>query len=339
MKPLSEFELIERIRPFGARPGGALVLSIGDDCAAWRPEPGELEVATTDTLVEGVHFSLRDAGPGEIGWKALAANISDITAMGARAVYALVSLSGPPELWAGENTIEIYRGMKPLADRYGVKLVGGNLTRSPERLSVQITLIGTVKEKSLLRRSGARPGDGVFVTGVPGRAAMWLELKKRKAGSKSLRELFRLVHYHPEPPVAFAQALSGQNGGRKLASTAIDISDGLLADLHHVLDASGGLGAKVDTGLLPDSVAHLLFQEATGAGKESLRRFGLEGGEDYELLFTAPLSRERLIQALGFAHGVRVTRIGEVTRSKGIRIVDGKGHEHSYKGQGGWRHF
>lgn len=344
-KKLSEFALIERLKAFGGVPGGNLLLSIGDDCAAWRVPPGHVQIITTDTLVEGVHFDLDEAVPGEAGWKALAASVSDIAAMGARPTYALVSLSGPARIWGSEKTLEIYRGMKPLADRHGIRIVGGNLTRSPEGLSICVTLAGEMPEKSLLRRSGARPGDYIFVTGVPGRAAMWRALRNNSRASREVKELFRLVHYHPEPPVEFGQRLSGQSGGHRLATAAIDISDGLLADLCHVLKASGISGATVDTRLFPVSVAHMLFRSeadtraSAGGGRFGIHQYALTGGEDYELLFTAPPSAGRRIAAAASSCGVRVTRIGEITGGGRLKVVDSRGREYLHKGSGGWTHF
>ncbi len=334
--PLGEFDLIDRIRQYCAPADKDLVLSVGDDCAAWRPVKGELEVATVDSLVEGVHFDLADCSPAEAGWKALAASLSDIAAMGAAPRYALVALSGPANVWGTARTLELYKGMKPLAARHGIRIAGGNLTRAPGGLTITVAMTGTVPERELLRRSGARPGDSVYVTGVPGRAAMWLELRKRPRTAREFRDLFRQVHYRPEPPVEFARRLAQ----KRLASAAIDISDGIVSDLAHILKASDTPGATLHLDRLPVSVAHLLLREAVKeTGPYGHHRFALTGGEDYELMFTAPERSARAIAGLAAELGVRVTRIGEITRKSGIRISAPGQRPEPFRGTGGFRHF
>ncbi|MCW5830352.1 MAG: thiamine-phosphate kinase [Deltaproteobacteria bacterium] len=335
-----EFALIRALGRVATKADASLVLTVGDDCAAWKPAHGKLQIATTDTLVEGVHFLRSDAEPRLIGRKAMGANLSDIAAMGGTPRYALVALSIPMKGWSGRDVLGIYEGLLAAGSPQGVRIAGGNITRSSGKLEITITLTGEVKPGAMLKRSGARVGDSIYVTGVPGRAAMWLDLKRRKAGSRAVRELFRLAHYQPEPPLEFARRLSGEAGGKKAATAAVDISDGLLADLGHLIELSGVPGAIMEADKLPSSVAHLLYRQAAGpSGTSRLLRIALTGGEDYELLFTAPPSNDSRVRALAAETGVRVSRIGRITHSSGIRVVDGKGRKLPVGGHGGWRHF
>lgn len=246
-----EFALIERIRSALPRGGEGVVLGVGDDCAVLTPPPGERLVATVDMLVEGVHFH-RSALDGEgLGRRALAVNLSDIASMGARPLWALVSLGLPA--WVDDGFLAaLYRGIGDLATRYGLAVVGGNLTRLPERLAIDITVVGAAARP--VARGGARPGDALYVTGCLGAAAAEL------AGGR---------HREPEPRLSEGRALAASGGVRAM----IDISDGLVQDLGHVCAASG-VGAALAAGSIP---------VAAGATLEQ----ALYGGEDYELLLAA----------------------------------------------------
>ncbi len=321
---LGEFGLIDmlaRIAPQGG-PEHRVLIGIGDDAAAWQCE-GPAVLATTDAMVQGVHFT-----PGtpwrELGWKALAVNLSDIAAMGGVPRYALVNLSLPLDMEV-EDVARLYRGMAELADQHRVAIVGGNVTGAPAAM-IAVTVIGQALPEGLLRRSAAVPGDVVAVTGYLGMAAAGLrvlrgDLRLRSGSGDSLRR----AHLQPQPRVAEGQALV--RGGVR---AAIDISDGLVADLSHVCAASR-VGAHLRLGDLP---VHPQVREALG---EKAADLALSGGEDYELLFTAA---DRVVQEVKKAlDGVcPVTAIGEVTEGTRVGLLGGDGKPY-YIYDRGWDHF
>ena len=277
---------------------------------SWRPEdPGPVAIAL-DTLVAGVHFRAA-ATPLAVGHKALAVNLSDLAAMGAhpRRALAHVSHADPPPGWEEEVTA----GIEELAARFGVRVDRTAPRRGAPLVAIEVT--GTFPDsRPPLRRSGARPGDGVYVTGTLGDAAAALS----GAGALSARLDF------PEPRVAAGMALRG------LATSAIDVSDGLCADLGHVLRASGGVGATLDTARLPLSAALL-----AACGRERATELALAGGDDYELAFTAPPERERLVAAAQLE--VPATRIGVIERRPGLRCLDLDGRPRPVPA--GYEHF
>ena len=292
-----EFALIDRIR---ARVAGRadVVLGIGDDAALLQVPPGHQLVVTTDTLVAGVHFPL-DTPVADLGWKALAVNLSDLAAMGAAPAWVSLALTLPQ---ADADWVDDFLdGFLELADLHHLSLVGGDTTRGP--LSVTITAHGLVPDGQALRRDGARPGDDVWVTGTLGDAAGALA-QHVAGGAYSAKLRYRLDR--PTPRVDAGLALRG------VATAAIDVSDGLLADLGHVLAASGA-GARLDLGRLPTS-------RTLADHFDERRRWELQlaGGDDYELCFTAPPHAALAIeQALaGFDTGATV--IGHVVAGHGI---------------------
>jgi len=313
---LGEFELIER---FFTRPSKRrdVLLGVGDDAALLEVPAGRALVAATDTLVEGRHF-LAGARGGSVGHQALAVNLSDLAAMGAEPAWALLSLSLPEvrEDWLGDFA----RGFYALADAHGVELVGGDTVRGP--LVVTVEVLGFVEPALALRRSGARPGDVLYVSGSPGEAAAGLEALRRGASMNSNDPL--VVRYlYAEPRLELGRALRGR------ASAAMDVSDGLLGDLGKLCAASG-VGASLDLDALPVS-------ERLSAvhGREDCEHFVLSGGDDYELLFTLPaLDAGRLEHELGRA--CQITRIGEIEQGRGVRCergglaveVAGRGYDH-----------
>ena len=309
MSPLSEFSLIQRyFTRDGGRGAGArgVTLGIGDDAALLRPPPGMELAVTVDTLVAGVHFP-PEAGPAEIGHKALAVNLSDLAAMGADPAWCTLALTLPE---ADAGWLEGFSdGLFALAEHFGIALVGGDTTRGP--LSVTLQAIGWVPQGAALRRDGAQPGDGIYVTGTVGEAALALALLQ---GHESLapelegdREVLMERLHRPWPRVMEGGALRG------LAGAAIDISDGVAADLGHILTRSG-VGATLELERLP--------MPAWGLPEERRRGYALSGGDDYELLFTLPEGqREALERRLG---GV-ATRIGVIEPEPGLRCVDGEG--------------
>jgi thiamine-monophosphate kinase len=316
---LGEFELIAQYfsRPVRRRD---VLLGVGDDAALLELPAGQTLVAATDTLVEGRHF-LADSPPESVGHQALAVNLSDLAAMGAAPAWALLSLSLPssdPEWLDG-----FARGFHALAERTGVSLVGGDTVRGPRVITVQA--LGFVPAALALRRAGARPGDGVYVSGALGDAAAGLELLRRDGGDVSDVDSALVRRYRfAEPRLELGIALRG------IASAAMDVSDGLLGDLGKLCEASG-VGARVQLERLPLSAA--LIERFDAASAE---RLALGGGDDYELVFTVPSSSERTL-GTALPDGVRITRIGEIVSGKGVRCLrDGQPVE---PGIPGYDHF
>ncbi len=292
---MGEFELIRRY--FQRPPRRAdVVLGSGDDCALLAVPAGELLAVSTDTLVSGVHF-FADVDPRALGHKALAVNLSDLAAMGATARWASLALTLPAvdEAWVAAFA----EGFLALADEYHVELVGGDMTRGP--LSITVTIQGTVPQEGALRRSGARPGDDLYVSGALGGAALALQhlLGQRSLSAETLAPLRRALEW-PQPRLALGAGLRG------LASAALDLSDGLASDLRHLLAASG-VGAEVALERIP-------LPAALGAlPREEAWALALAGGDDYELCFTAPPQQAAAIQALAAGLGGAVYAIGRIT--------------------------
>ena len=318
---MGEFDLIARYftRP-AATPGpaepGPVALGVGDDCALLQPTPGMQLAISSDMLVEGRHF-LSTVDPYLLGHKALAVNLSDLAACGATPRGFTLALALPHAEAAWLDAFS--RGLFALADAHGCALVGGDTTRGP--LNICITAFGEVPRGQALLRSGARAGDDIYVSGHVGDARLALEVFR---GTLSVpADVFtaaRARMEHPAPRVALGQALRG------IASAAIDVSDGLLGDLGHVLRQSG-VGARVDTEIAINLIASCAHPERTGALYGHVRQldFVLAGGDDYELVFTAPASaREAVGHAAGQAR-TRVTRIGRIEAEPGVRLVDGQG--------------
>jgi len=314
----SEFSLIERIR---ARAGARadVLLGIGDDAALLQVPQGHELVLSTDTLVSGVHFP-EETAPADIGWKALAVNLSDLAAMGATPAWISLALTLPePDIDWLDYFID---GLCELADEHGVALVGGDTTRGP--LSITIAAHGFVPAGQALRRAGARVHDDVWATGTIGDAAGAL-VQWRAGGMQSAKLRYRLDR--PTPRIAAGLALRG------LASAAIDLSDGLAGDLGHVLRASG-VGAELELGRLPTSLTlaeHFRDDDARW-------QLQLAGGDDYELCFTAaPADAFAIEQALA-ACELNATVIGRITAGSGMRMLRPDGSELALDG-GSFEHF
>jgi thiamine-monophosphate kinase len=302
-----EFEIIRR---HFSRPARTAVLGVGDDCALLRARAGKTLAVSTDMLLPGRHF-FRDADPERLGHKALAVNLSDLAAMGADPRWALLSIALPK---ADERWIAAFaKGFFRLARRFRTELVGGDTTRGP--LAISVTVIGELPRGRALRRDAARPGDEVWLSGATGEAALalaHLRGRVKLAGPARVRCLERL--HSPEPRVALGRALRGA------AHAAIDVSDGLLADLGHIAAASG-VRAELRWDDIPRARAirecrkRALAQECV-----------LAGGDDYELVFTAPRSMRSRIIAAGRKAGVRVTAIGTIVRGRpGVGLRDASG--------------
>lgn len=324
-----EFQLIDILRQRTARARGDVAMGIGDDAALLTPPAGQQLAACTDTLVEGVHFPA-GAAPGDLGWKSLAVNLSDLAAMGATPAWAMLSLTLPQ---ADARFVERFaEGFAQLAGQYKLALIGGDTTQGP--LSITVSAFGFVPEDCALLRSGAKSGDAVFVTGTLGDASAALRCLDRNdpranellSAPANTREDLLVRLHRPEPRIAAGLTLRG------VASACIDVSDGLLADLAHVCEASG-VGAEVDADTLPMSSALLhLFD----AGER--RAFALTGGDDYELCFTAPVDRADRITSDFARLGYGAARIGRIVADQGVRVRDGSGNAVETSRRG-WRHF
>lgn len=294
-----EFALIDR---YFARPTPSAVLGPGDDCALVQPTPGKQLAVTTDMLVAGTHF-LPDTDPRNLGWKALAVNLSDLAAMGATARWVTLAGALPA---ADAAWIERFAdGFFACAKEYGVDVIGGDTTRGP--LNLCVTALGEVEPGRALRRDGARPGDQVWVSGRPGLAALGLaQLQGRVSLPEPWPRLCIAALEKPRPRLALGQSLVG------LASAAIDVSDGLLADLGHIAERSG-CAAAVRLVQLPQ------LRDLVGSGERydaDLRRLALDcqlaGGDDYELCFTVPAARSPEVAALAAALELPLWPIGEI---------------------------
>jgi thiamine-monophosphate kinase len=315
---VGEFELIER---HFVRPMRHAALGPGDDCALFTVAAGQQLAVSSDMLVEGRHF-LSTVQPDRLGHKALAVNLSDLAACGAEPLAFTLALALPriDEAWVAQ----LARGLHVLADRHGIDLVGGDLTAGPVNLCV--TVMGQVPVGQALLRSGARPGDRVWVSGTLGDARLALEVFRGHAAlAVEDFEAVRRAMECPEPRIALGLALRG------LATSAIDLSDGLLGDLGHVLQRSG-VGAELELPALPRS-ATLAAQPRTMQHECLLR-----GGDDYELLFTAPPEHDDAVRLAGERAGVSVTPIGRVRAEPGLDVRDEDGQARAMPARG-FDHF
>ncbi len=293
-----------------------LPIGIGDDAAVVEPERGALEVLTTDSLVEGVHFDRRFSTAFDIGWKALAVNLSDIAAMGGRPRVALLSLGLPPALAAGDLDA-LVDGFLALAREHRVVLAGGNITRSPAPLIVDVTVSGAVRPRRVLTRAGARPGDEIYVTGSIGAGLAGLRFLEQSSGREPAdAEIAACVAQYRRPqPRSRIGALLGSN---RAASACMDLSDGLADALRQIADASG-VGIAVDGEALPIAPGARRWFES--AGMDPVQE-ALAGGDDYELLLAVPRRRRgRLTTVSRQSRGIPLTRVGQATAEIGVRVV------------------
>jgi thiamine-monophosphate kinase len=314
----SEFELIAR---HFTKPAANAVLGVGDDCALVDVTNGMDLAVSTDTMVSGTHF-FPDVDPENLGHKTLAVNLSDIAAMGAMPYWAMLALTLPSvdHPWLAAFA----KGFFDLAAEYNVSLIGGDTTRGP--LTITVTIMGQVPTGAALRRNGAKAGNDIWVSGNVGDAALAVAHRHGKLvlSERDYREAVMRL-YEPTPRVALGQALRG------MATSAIDISDGLIADLGHICRLSG-VGATVELGSIPVSeIGARHFND--DAGITAI----VAGGDDYELCFTAPANARESIEELTDVLGVPLTRIGQVKRGKGVSLlgadgkpvkIDGRGYDH-----------
>jgi thiamine-monophosphate kinase len=317
---MPEFDLIRRLQEIVSPPGTEtrdVRVGIGDDAAVLEVLPGRRLVLCVDTLVEAVHFP-QGTAPRALGHKALAVNLSDLAAMGADPAWFLLAMTLPADddAWLDDFA----RGMAVLAAETGIALVGGDTTRG--KLTVMVTAAGLVEEDGWLERNGARPGDRIVVSGVPGRAANALAALARNCEPDSGD---RAALEYPMPRLALGRALRG------IATACIDVSDGLAGDLGHILDQSG-VGATLDLGSLP------LAESLAGLADEQRWQLQLSGGDDYELCFTLPAARTDELPEIARSADVALTVIGEVREGGGLGLVRPDGAEFVLE-SAGYEHF
>ena len=321
---VGEFGLIDLLaKMVGSLPDKQLIIGIGDDAAAWYGDTS-IQLATVDSFIQDVHFSLDIASWEDLGWKAMAGNLSDIAAMGGVPRYALVSLAIPSHTEV-EDVTALYKGMIDLAQQFGVTIIGGDINSAP-LVAITITILGCTKnrDKHILTRSAAQPGEQVAVTGYLGAAAAGLEmLTKQLQFNPEAASILKEAFLHPYPRLAEGQLLVAQG-----VKTAIDISDGLISDLNQICKSSQ-VGARIEIDRVPiqPTVKANLSQKSL--------ELALSGGEDYELLFTA---NAEVIDKVKRAASCPITIIGEIIADKKITLVDSQGNPFKL-GKAGWEHF
>jgi thiamine-monophosphate kinase len=317
---LGEFELIARLlRPLAEGYPGALALT--DDAALVDLPPGCQLVVAKDAMVAGVHF-LADDPPGSVAAKLLRVNLSDLAAMGAEPLGYLLALARPASI--GDAWLRGFvNGLAADQAELDVHMLGGDTTSTPGPLTLSLTILGTVPRGTALLRRGARPDDEVWVSGTLGEAALGLRILRGLAVPDE--DALPLVdrYRRPRPRLGLGRALRG------LASAAIDVSDGLVADLGHILECSG-VGAEIEAARLPLSAA--------ARGVPGWLRAALTGGDDYELLFTASVEAGAEIEAIGRRLALDLTRIGRITEGRELRVLDAEGRPMPLE-RTGWRHF
>lgn len=325
-KRSGEFELIERyFRPLADDPGA---LSLTDDAAIYRQRPGDDLVLTTDMIAAGVHF-FADDPPASVARKALRVNLSDLAAKGAAPFGYLLSLALPAD-WTETWLAGFARGLKGDQERYGITLIGGDTIRAAGGLTISVTALGRIPKGRAVTRGGARPGDAVFVSGTIGDAALGLGLRLGRIAAGEGRGAKALFdrYLHPEPRMALAAVL------RRHATSAMDVSDGLMADLGHICAVSG-VGAEIEAALVPLSPAarRLLARDPALIGTI------VTGGDDYEILATVSQSAAPRFAAAAREAGVPVARIGHIVEGEGPpRLLDASGAPVRLDG-GGHTHF
>jgi len=333
IKEVGEFGLIERIKTKLAFPHQDIIKGIGDDACAIETQKGRLLLSTIDALIEDVHFDLRFTSAYNLGKKSLAVNISDIAAMGGTPRFFLVSLGIPSKI-SVEFIDEFVTGLHETANSFQTYVVGGDTSFSPEKLNINITLLGEAFPSDVIYRDNAHVGDQVFVTGTLGDSALGLEILMNRKGLSRVEERFKdLVerHCNPTPRVAEGRLIAEN----RIASAMIDISDGIISDLGHICEQSK-VGAKIWLDKLPTSEA---FQKHSHEFTDRPMDLALGGGEDYELLFTVDRGNVDLLNRMKNRFKTKVTHIGEVVEPiEGIAVLDNCGKRYVV-GKKGFDHF
>ena len=318
---VKEFQIIEKYFSELGPKRKDVELGIGDDCALVNPVDIKSIAISCDTLVEGTHF-LPQMPVKDLGYKSLAVNLSDLAAMGAEPAWMTLAITLPDvnEAWLEEYS----KGLYEIADYYGIALVGGDTTKGPKSLT--ITVNGLVQPKLALRRSGAQNGDWIYVTGTIGDSALGLDvILGNRQVPEAQKEYLINRHYRPTPRVFAGQSIRG------MATSAIDLSDGLVSDIKHILKASA-VGANIAVNALPLSEAIV-----ESVGKEHAIEYALAGGEDYELLFTVPDAQTGALDTALKQTGVKYTKIGQITADGKLTLRQGK-QEYIHHKQG-FKHF
>lgn len=324
LSEVGEFGFISRIRE--KSPGSqSVLLGIGDDAAATIMTPGMVLLSTADMLAEGIHFDLAWSDPACLGRKSLAVNLSDIAAMGGIPRYALLSVAIPPQL-SLEFMESFINGFLEQAGNFGVSLIGGDTSSSKDGLVISVTLLGEQYPEKIARRSGAAVGDIICVSGTLGDSALGLKLLK--TGCLSGEALRR--HLDPVPRVELGRALAE----RGIATAMIDVSDGLSADLGHILESSAK-GARVRSDAIPLSAS---FTSSVQKSSQDYYRLPLSGGEDYELLFTLHPSKLKDAEDAAATAGTPIAVIGEINGDSGLFIAKSDGSSYDMKSSG-YDHF
>ncbi len=334
IKALGEFGLIHRLSSRLKFHAPDTILGIGDDCAVYPVTSGTNEVITTDALVEDVHFKLSATTPEALGRKALSVNLSDIAAMGATPQRAMVTI-GVSKKISASFLDRLYGGFDSICNQFKVELVGGDTVSSPKCFFINVSVIGKINPKRVFTRHGARRGDLIFVTGTLGDSSLGMKLlhrKKRRASSKDY-EFLIARHLNPTPRIQEASILARS----KIDITAmIDISDGLVQDLYHICKASN-VGARIQEDRLPQSAA---FSRACNRNQIDPFPFLLNGGEDYELLFTLPPDGVRNLKRQFSKANVLITQIGEIAlKPKKVFLEKSDGRSKFLPDSEGFNHF
>lgn len=330
-KEIGEFGFIDSIKEECITSLKGVIKGIGDDCAVFGPYSGQVLLFTTDMLVEDIHFLRDKISPYQLGRKAIAVNLSDIAAMGGRPLYCLISLGIPVEMNVAFIQ-DLYKGMKDICEHYRVDIVGGDTVASPDKLIINVSLIGDAKEDEVIYRSGARPGDKIYLTGNVGDSSAGLKMLKNEISApRSTGSYFLKIHNEPNPLIETGRIIATS----QLASSMIDLSDGLLSDLGHICEESG-VGALLFSSKIPLSseLKHL----ASRANFNPLDH-GLSGGEDYLLLLTVPeAKREDLELLFENKKPSPLYLIGEIRKEEGIRMVNDNGSVEELSPKG-FNHF
>jgi thiamine-monophosphate kinase len=332
---IGEFGLIRAIQKLAARRSPGTMIGIGDDAAVLKVAPATVLLATTDMLIEGVHFDLTYTDFYSLGWKSAAVNLSDIAAMGGKPRYCLTSLAIPSHI-SVEAVKDYYQGFTALIGAHNTVLVGGDTCSSKDGLVISVTVLGEAGKRTVVPRSGAKQGDRIFVTGVLGDSGAGLELlksgnagKRRKSNNRAPRsDIEKLIgkHLRPLPRVEWGRQVAHSG----CASSMIDVSDGLSSDLSHLCEESC-VGAVLFSEVLPVSRS---FLKSADRLHRSPLYYVLSGGEDYELLFTVPSARMKKLEALSLP----VTEIGMITTGNEMFLMDAAGRKTVLKPTG-YTHF